>query len=187
MISSGLGPSKAQTSDSMERLNILNMKTTDIEECNRLIQETREKQARLEQLKELKVSKRKEQFESVYSLKTTLQRGFNVQNEVASCFADIEKVIESENDLKMFLCSSEQAKLDVKSGDGSMLVAAGTTQKSSQNLVKGLKDINSSVVGPDSVNSALDFVSNLTERSDRTYLAAVTCATRGGLVRPEFA
>lgn len=174
----------------MERLNILNMKATDIEECNRLIKETREKEARLEQLKELKelkVSKRKEQFESVRSLKITLQRGFNVQNEVADCFADIEKVIESENDLKMFLCSSEQAKLDVKSGDGSMLIAAGTTQKSSQNLVKGLKDINRSVAGPDSVNSVLDFVSNLTERSDRTYLAAVTCATRGGLVKPEFA
>lgn len=163
------------------------MKTMDIEECNRLIQETREKQARLEQLKELKVNKRKEQFESVHSLKITLQKGFSVQNEVANCFSDIEKVIESENDLKMFLCSSEQAKLDVKSSDGSMLIAAGTTQKSSQNLVKGLKEINSSLAGPDSVNSALEFVSNLTERGDRTYLAAVTCATRGELVKPEFA
>lgn len=171
----------------MERLNILNMKTTDIEECNRLIQETREKQARLEQLKDLKVRKRKEQFESVNSLKITLKRSFEVQKEVADCFSDIEKVIESENDLKMFLCSSEQAKLDVRSSDRSMLIAGGSTQKSSQNLVKGLKDINSCVAGPDPVNAALDSVSNLTERSDRTYLAAVTCATRGGLVKPEFA
>ena len=172
-------------SDSLERGAKLTMKKEDIEQCDRLMQVINGKEARLAELKASK--KNRQPQSSIESLKSNIQKkSILVLDEVGQCFKELSNLSDAEHDLKMLLCSCEQAKLDVNSGSGSLLVSSGTTRESSQKLVDGLNDINGGDIDANSASSAVESVADLVKLGERTHLTAVRCATRGELVKTEY-
>lgn len=161
------------------------MNKVEIDECNKLMEVINEKQARLSHLKAAKAAKRCQRFEQVESVLSSIQLSISVRNDADIHLKDISDVTDSENELKMFLCASEQAKLDFRPASGSLLLTAGTSQDSSKKLTQAVDDIRTIDIRPGVVDSAICLATKLTEHGEKVHLAAIQCAARGGLVKTD--